>query len=104
MSHDELLDSSTDALAVYRLVKLVREDKIMERPREWWWSRHDPESTQLGYLLSCPWCLSIYAAAALSVSRIVFPRFTRLLSRTLALSAVTGIMTEREESRQADGF
>lgn len=97
------LDLLTDVFATHRLVKLVRDDKLTEPLRERLWAAHPPESTLLGYLVTCPWCLSIYGAAFLSISRIVFPRFTAVLSRILAISSATSLITEREESR-TDGF
>lgn len=104
MSAAAALNLVTDALATYRLVKLVREDKITEDLRERVYSRYgDPSASKVSYLFTCPWCLSIYAGAFLSVSRIVAPRLTDVVSRALALSATAGIMTEREESR-TDGF
>lgn len=100
---DDLTETAIEALAVYRVVKLIREDKIMEKPREWFWRRYPPETTMPGYLSSCAWCLSIYAGAAVSAGRIVAPKVTRAITRALALSAIAGIITEREESRD-DGF
>lgn len=91
-----------EALATYRLTKLVREDKLTEPLRDRVHAHSGPDGA-LSYLVTCPWCLSIYFGAALSVSRIVAPRLTRVLTRALALSALTGILTEREESRN-DGF
>jgi hypothetical protein len=50
------------ALAVARLTGLVTEDKITEGLRSRILSRFD-EDSRLGYLITCPWCVSIYLAA-----------------------------------------
>lgn len=88
---------AVDALATYRFQKLIREDKITEPVREWVWRKHPPESTKIGYLLGCPWCLSIYAGMGLSFARMIAPGTTNALARGLALSAIAGIMAERED-------
>jgi hypothetical protein len=85
----------TDALATYRLVKLVRDDRITEPVREAVESRQGPpERSKVTYLLNCPWCLSFYFGAALSLGRRRWPRQTALASRTLALSSLTGLATQ----------
>ena len=49
------------ALAVARLTGLVTEDKITEDLRGWLLDRID-EDSKLAYLITCPWCVSIYLA------------------------------------------
>jgi hypothetical protein len=87
-----------DALATYRLVKLVRDDRITEPAREAVEARHGgPEQSKVTYLLNCPWCLSIYAGAALTLARRRWPVATALVARPLALSALTGLATTHLE-------
>lgn len=89
------LAMAVDALAVYRLVKLVRDDRITERMRVTAIERYGPpEDSKVTYLLHCPWCLSIYLGAAITLSRRRWPRATALAARTLALSATTGLLTQ----------
>lgn len=84
-----------DALAVYRLVKLVRDDRITERMRVAAIERYgQPEDSKVTYLMHCPWCLSIYLGAAITLSRRRWPRGTALAARTLALSATTGLLSQ----------
>jgi hypothetical protein len=84
-----------DALACYRLVKLVRDDKITEPAREAVIERQGPpETSKVSYLLHCPWCLSVYFGAALTLGRRVWPSGADAVSRTLALSAATGIASQ----------
>ncbi len=88
------VDLVVDGLATYRLVKLVRDDRITESFRtaveE---TQGPPERSKVTYLLSCPWCLSIWFGAAVTLGRRRWPRTTGVLTRTLALSALTGLTT-----------
>ena len=93
------LAMAVDALAVYRLVKLVRDDRITEGMRVAAITRYGPpERSTLTYLLHCPWCMSIYLGAGLTLSRRRWPRATGLLARSLALSATTGLLTQRVDA------
>lgn len=84
-----------DGLASYRLVKLVRDDRITEPARAAVQERTGPpEESKVSYLMTCPWCLSIYFGAALTVGHLLWPRTTNAVARTFALSALTGIATE----------
>jgi len=57
------------ALATARLTGLIVEDKITEPVRNWV-AKHTKDDSKvqsaLAYLLFCPWCVSIYAGAALA--------------------------------------
>lgn len=93
---DRLTGLLVDALASYRLVKLVRDDRITE-PARVAVQEHagPPEQSKLSYLMTCPWCLSVYFGAALTVGRSRWPRATNAVARTFALSALTGIATQQ---------
>lgn len=80
------------SLATYRLTRLVTTDEIASPIREKIWQTHPPESSRLGYLLTCNWCSSVYAASALQISRIIAPRTTTAVETILALSAVAGLL------------
>lgn len=87
------------ALATYRLAKLVIEDKLTEEFRERIFVRYgDPKVSKVSYAFTCYWCVSMYAGLALSLGDTVMPRTTRVISRALAFSAVTGILAEREQT------
>lgn len=93
-----MTDPVTLALATFRLTKLVNEDKLTEGPREAVYAHFgDPSVSKLSYLISCPWCVSIYAGLALSLGDTLLPRTTRVLARGLAFSAITGLLAEREQ-------
>lgn len=48
-------------LAVYRATLLVVADEITRRPRDWLLRRFGPGHT-VSYLITCPWCSSIWLA------------------------------------------
>ena len=83
-----------DALATYRLVKLVRHDKITELVRESVQAKHGPpDRSKISYLIDCPWCLPAYFGGAIALGRRFWPGGTAVTSRGLALSALTGLAT-----------
>ncbi|WP_162598743.1 DUF1360 domain-containing protein [Nocardioides gilvus] len=84
-----------DGLATFRLVKLVRDDRITQPLRDAVEARYgSPESSKIAYLMDCPWCLSIYFGVGLTLLHRRWPRAASMLSRTLALSAMTGLAAE----------
>lgn len=92
---ERLVEFFVDGLATYRLVKLVRDDRITEPMREAVQSRQGPpERSKISYLLHCPWCLSIYFGAALTIGRRRWPRSASLVARSLALSGLAGLATQ----------
>jgi hypothetical protein len=81
-----------DSLATYRLVKLVRHDRITEPMCAAVVENHGPpERSKVSYLIDCPWCLSFYFGAALTVGRLRWPRATEAMARTFAVSALTSV-------------
>lgn len=92
-----------DGLATFRLVKLVRHDRITEPVREAVRARWGPpEKSRISYLIDCPWCLSFYFAVALTVLGRRWPRPVGLIARSLALSALTGLAAEHVDSSPDD--
>jgi hypothetical protein len=93
------LDLGVDFLATYRLTELVKDDKITEDLRGLVFRRYGEPTAdnprKISYLLSCPWCLSIYFGAVAVLGRRRFPRAWAPLARVLALSAATGLAAER---------
>ena len=88
-----------DFLATYRLTELVKDDKITEDFRAMVFRRYGEPTAdnprKVSYLLSCPWCLSIYFAAVAVVGRRRFPRLWAPVAKVLALSAATGLAADR---------
>lgn len=89
------LEAATDVLAVHRLTHLVVEDEITSDLRGKWYARHDPGSTKLGYLVSCPWCVGFYVSVAAVAARRLAPGAWEPAARALALSSAIGLMSKR---------
>lgn len=92
-------NAATTALATYRLTKLVIDDEITLELRMKAYQEIDklpPKlSNKLAYFLSCPWCVSIWAAGFLILLKKVAPNLHELLTTILSASAVTGIIASR---------
>lgn len=86
MSHNTLTDLAITSLATARLTRLVTEDYITQAPRDYLLDRFPPADTKLGYLLTCPWCVSIYTAAI----ALALPKPVKSI---LAASYVTGVIS-----------
>ena len=90
------MESLLGALAVWRLTKLVTEDEITRPLREkvvLWSDKGEDDSfrDQLGYLVECRACVSIWASAAV-VGLGMMGRPGRLLVQTLAGSAAALVL------------
>jgi len=84
-------------LATYRLSRLVTRDEVFSKPRNWLWKKFPPESTQVGYLLTCMWCVSVWSASLFVISRIIIPEAIYVAATVLALSAIAGLLTAYED-------
>jgi hypothetical protein len=93
----DLTSTAITALATYRLSRLAIEDEIAAPLRDKIWSKYPPERSKIGYLLTCYWCTSIYAASALEISRMIAPRATRSVETVLAASALAGLLAAHTE-------
>jgi hypothetical protein len=81
----------SDVVATYRLTKLIMDDKITEDFRNLIYEKF-PRDSKMSYLISCPWCVSIWAGAAIFTLRKVSPETADVISGLLAASAVTGVV------------
>jgi hypothetical protein len=96
---------TVDALAVYRLVVLVVKDAITDPVRDWLgkpWSRPgQPFPAYSGgrwwtfKLVTCPWCVSVWLAAAVVFATRFMPGAWQYGAVLLALSGVAGFLAER---------
>ena len=84
-------------LATYRLTRFLVRDELAAPLREAVWSRYPPETSKVGYLLTCEWCTSIWAGSALQISHMIAPRTTTAVETVLAASAVAGLLTAHED-------
>lgn len=86
------------ALAVARLCRLVTTDTIAEKLRLRLWKRFgDPGESMVGYLVTCNWCVSIYASSLIAVGYMIVEKFTITACVILALSMVGGFLANRAD-------
>lgn len=85
-----------DVLAAFRITRLVVRDtfppiaKLRERVVE-----RSPDG-YLAELIECPWCAGFWIAVVVAVARYVIPVQWNPVSFVFALSALTGLISERE--------
>ena len=81
--------------AVWRLSRLIAVDFICERLR-FWGERRSP---WLGYLLSCPWCISIWIAPPIAALAVLLPENLAVWIGLTALTAsgAAGLMVAVED-------
>lgn len=85
-----------DIAAVYRLTKLAIDDEILYEVRAKVWEKFPPETTKIGYLFTCAWCMSIWMGAGIFALRKVDPELANYVSSVLAASAATGIAISKQ--------
>lgn len=91
------VEAAAQALAVYRLTKLVIDDKITEPLRDWVFAQPGVEEGRgVAYLLQCPWCVSIWVGVGMTLARRRWPRVWRLAADVLAMSAVAGWLDDHQ--------
>lgn len=83
-----------DVIAVRRLTRLIQDDRITEELRDLYWDKF-PVNTKMGFLLTCPWCVSIWAGLAIFGLRKLSPETANILSGLLAASEITGQLDRR---------
>lgn len=80
-----------DALAAFRLTRLVTEDQITKRARTKI-AASGPE--KLAILTECPWCAGFWISCGVIAARRVVPTLWEPVAEILAVSAVTGLIAE----------
>jgi hypothetical protein len=83
------------ALAAHRLTRLVTTDTIFSPLREKIWNKFPPDRVNLGYLITCDWCTSIWVSAILISSYLLIPYPTLVVSLVLAISTIVGYLAAR---------
>jgi hypothetical protein len=81
-------------LASYRLTRLLTTDVILEPLREKVWKKF-PISSKIGYLFTCDWCMSIWAAALILLLFLALPLVAYVVSLILSTSAIVGLIASR---------
>lgn len=91
-------DLLVDALACHRLTRLVTEDVIFNKWRAKIYEKWPPTEDKWSYVLTCPWCASVWLAGGIVAARSLFPKAWTPAAKLLALSSLTGLVMERESS------
>jgi hypothetical protein len=81
-------------LGVCRATQIALWDRVLRRPRSWLLRKlnprgvpmSDPTRPYLSYLLECPWCLSVWVAAAAVAATLYEPTRQATLGVLLALA------------------
>lgn len=83
-----------DALATYRLTRLLQQDDLPPLPavRDRLMQRYG--ATPWSQLIDCPWCLGWWVALGVVGLRRVCPRVWDPIAHALAASALTGQMSQ----------
>lgn len=81
-----------DALAVYRLTRIVVRDTILAGFRSW---LSDHYEGMLVEWLSCMWCLSVWMAAGVVALTWWIPLLWSYAATALAFSAIAGFLGDR---------
>lgn len=108
----------TDAIACYRLTKLITDDKLTETPRnavieyayrhnpcdgptgaETWedYARNDRDAPKLATLVTCRWCTGVWVAAAVTVARRVTPRTWAPVAEAAVCAAAAALLARFED-------
>lgn len=111
----DLTTTAIDMLAIARLARLATADRVTRRVRraaivaiyhragaqldtDAWMDlgpsvvTDDPDAPELAYLLSCPWCVSIWIGAAVVLARRTAPGIWDPIARLLAGSQIAGMV------------
>lgn len=83
------------ALASHRLTRLITTDTIFSPLRERIWNKFPPDRVNLGYLITCDWCTSIWVSTVVICSYLLIPYPTVVVSLVLAISTIVGYLAAR---------
>ncbi len=82
------------SLAGYRITRLLIEDYILSRPRDWVLDKLK-DRPMLSYLLTCYWCLGLWVAILLVIPYIFFPDAMMVVALPFAISTVVGLIDQK---------
>lgn len=82
------------ALASWRGTRFFLEDTLFSPVRNQIWAKFPPETTKLGYLFTCPWCLGFWVSAILTVIFVIGGSIGYVIVLILAVSAVVGLLQQ----------
>lgn len=81
------------SLCLFRAIKLVGDDRILDGPRDWV-SDHLPArfADRYDYLVSCPWCLGPWLGTPIWIAWIIWPMWTLAACAYLAFLAAAALV------------
>jgi len=90
-------------LASWRLARLLSVDEIFRPARERVIDRAGADS-QIAYLVTCPWCISVWSSPPLIAAAVWWPqnRVVWIVALSLAASGFAGIMQSVEDRLDRD--
>ncbi|MEV1294446.1 DUF1360 domain-containing protein [Pseudonocardia sp. NPDC049635] len=91
----------TDALAAYRLVRLLQRDTLPPLPDLRDRLARAAGDRAWGELLHCAWCAGFHVAALVAIARHTAPRVWGPLATVLAGSAAVGLLAAAEDAADA---
>lgn len=80
------------ALAAWRATRFFLYDELFSGPRDKIWEKYPPESTKIGYLFTCPWCLGLYISVFFTLILLFGGTIGLIVALILAFSAFVGIL------------
>lgn len=84
-----------DGLAVFRLVRLVVADRILDRPRKLVTRRSLKRRGVAAYFVTCSWCVGLWLAAGVVCARLWADWLWSPVAVGLALSAAAAVLMGR---------
>jgi hypothetical protein len=80
------------ALAIFRVWKLVGDDAVLDRPRDWVLVRLERRASWLDYFITCPWCSGFWLMLVWWVAWLIWPHAAVVVAVPFALSAAVGYL------------
>jgi hypothetical protein len=97
MHNFNVIDFLILALATVRITRFITTDTIFSSLREKFWARFPPEKSMYGYLITCNWCSSVYAATLVMSMYRITQGPTLFVCSIFALSCVAGFVVDRAQ-------
>jgi hypothetical protein len=89
------------ALAAARTWKLLADDKVLDRPRDWVLDRLDSDDDNpWEYFITCPWCAGAWVSLAWYTGWVAWPSGALALASLAAISALVGGLATWLERQQ----
>lgn len=96
-------------MSTYRITRLIVSDTIIKKTRirvQWWFESHyekkyggtddDNWNSKIAYLLGCPWCMSIWVGAIVTLITDITAGVPLPVLTAIAASGVAGYLSTRE--------